>query len=221
MCFFLSGATGLVYEVLWLRMLGLIFGHTVYAVTTVLTAFMAGLALGSFLFARHVHRIRNLILAYGLLEFGIGLYGARIPGLLWLASFVYLGFHRWLSFSYDAFSLVQFLVVFVLLLVPTTLMGGTLPILSQALVKTERGLPRAVGLLYAINTFGAVIGVTLAGYVLLPALGNRSTVAIAAIANVVVGVLAIVSASRRSNDAEAAPTSSLAPLSQSAQPTVA
>ena len=71
-CFFLSGATGLVYQVLWLRMLGLVFGHTVYAITTVLAAFMAGLALGSFVFARLSPRIRDLIRAYGLLEIGIG-----------------------------------------------------------------------------------------------------------------------------------------------------
>src|SRR5687767_4574264 len=75
-CFFLSGATGLVYQVVWLRMLGLVFGHTVYAITTVLTAFMAGLALGSFLLARRAPRLKNLIAAYGWLEIGIGLYCA-------------------------------------------------------------------------------------------------------------------------------------------------
>ena len=72
-CFFLSGALGLMYEVVWLRVLGLVFGHTVYAVTTVLAAFMSGLALGSFLFGRRAPRIRNLIGAYGALEIGIGL----------------------------------------------------------------------------------------------------------------------------------------------------
>ena len=190
-CFFLSGATGLIYQVLWLRMLGLVFGHTVYAITTVLAAFMAGLALGSFLFARKVARIRDLIRAYGWLEIGIGVYCALIPLLLWLASLVYLGLHRALGLSYDAFSLVQFLLVFLLLLVPTTLMGGTLPVLSQALVKQEAGLGRTVGALYAVNTLGAVVGTVLAGYVLLPALGNRATVGIAAVGNLLVGALAI------------------------------
>lgn len=78
-CFFLSGATGLVYQVVWLRMLGLVFGHTVYATTTVLVAFMAGLGLGSYLLARHVHRLRDLIAAYGWLEIGIGIYCAILP----------------------------------------------------------------------------------------------------------------------------------------------
>ncbi len=64
-CFFLSGATGPVYQLLWLRLLGLVFGHTVYAITAVLAAFMAGLALGSFVFARRLSRLPNLIRAYG------------------------------------------------------------------------------------------------------------------------------------------------------------
>jgi spermidine synthase len=190
-CFFLSGATGLVYEVVWLRLLGLIFGHTVHAITTVLAAFMAGLALGSFLFARWAGRIRNPIRAYGWLEIGIGAYCALLPVLLWLASFFYLGLHRMLGLSFGAFSLAQFLIVSVLLLTPTTLMGGTLPVLSQALVRRETGVGRSVGVLYAVNTLGAVAGVALAGYALLPMLGNRTTIAIAAIANVTVGVVAL------------------------------
>ena len=145
---------------------------------------MAGLALGSFVFARRLSRFPNLIRAYGWLEIGIGVYCALLPVLLWLASVVYLRAHGALGLSYDAFSLFQFLLVFLLLLVPTTLMGGTLPILSQALVTQDRGLGAKVGALYAVNTFGAVVGVALAGYVLLPAIGNRLTIAVAATANV-------------------------------------
>ena len=123
-CFFLSGATGLIYQVIWLRMLGLVFGHTVYAITTVLAAFMAGLALGG-LFARRTARIRNLVRAYGWLEVAIRASCALVPMGLWLAAKAYVGLHGALSLSYDAFSVIQFLLVFVLLLVPTTLMGGT------------------------------------------------------------------------------------------------
>jgi spermidine synthase len=191
-CFFLSGALGLMYEVVWLRVLGLVLGHTVYAVTTVLAAFMSGLALGSYLLGRCAPRIRNLIRAYGALEIGIGLYCALIPILLSLASSLYLVLHRTLGLSYNAFSITQFLLIFALLLVPTTLMGGTLPILTQALVTREAGLGRTVSGLYAVNTFGALSGVALAGYVLLPAMGNRATNMIAAFGNMVVGVLALV-----------------------------
>jgi spermidine synthase len=195
-CFFLSGATGLVYQVVWLRMLGLVFGHTVYAITTVLAAFMGGLALGSYLFARSSARIGNLIRAYGWLEIGIGVYCALLPAFVWVTSALYLSLHRTFGFSYDTFNLAQFALGFALLLVPTTLMGGTLPILSQALVHEERGLGRKVGALYATNTFGAVVGVVLAGYLVLPALGTRLTVAIAAATNLGVGAL-VLAVSRR------------------------
>src|SRR5438128_5196625 len=89
-CFFLSGAAGLLYQVLWLRTLTLLFGHSVYAVTTVLAAFMAGLALGSLLFARLSSRLRNLIAAYGWIELAIGVTCAAMPALLWAASTVYV-----------------------------------------------------------------------------------------------------------------------------------
>ncbi|HET7875471.1 MAG TPA: fused MFS/spermidine synthase [Methylomirabilota bacterium] len=191
LCFFLSGATGLVYEVLWSRMLGLIFGHTAHAVVTVLAVFMAGLALGSFLFSRLLGRIRRLIRAYGWLEIGIGVSCAALPLLLSAVAAAYLGLHAALGLSYGAFSLVQFLLVGAVLLLPTTLMGGTLPVLSQALAQEDRGIGGTVGALYAVNTFGAVAGVTWAGYLGLPALGIRTTLAAAAVANVAVGLLAL------------------------------
>ncbi len=209
-CFFLSGATGLVYQVLWLRMLGLVFGHTVYAITTVLAAFMAGLALGSFVFARRAARLRNPIRAYGWLEIGIGVYCALLPFLLGGAAWVYFGLHGALRLSYDAFSFVQFLLIALLLVIPTAFMGGTLPILSQALVRQEAELGRKVGALYAVNTFGAVVGVVLAGYVLLPALGNHLTLAIAAGANIAVG-LAALSWSRGRDVAETGPAAAERP----------
>jgi len=190
-CFFLSGATGLVYQVVWLRMLGLVFGHGVHAITAVLAAFMAGLALGSFVFARRAARIHDLVRAYGLMEVGIGLYCAAIPLLFWLASLAYLRLHRALDLSFGAFTAVQFGLILAALLVPTTLMGGTLPVLSQALARDDAGLGRTISFLYGLNTLGAVAGTVAAGYVVLPALGNRLTVAVAATANVAVGALAI------------------------------
>jgi spermidine synthase len=190
-CFFFSGATALVYEVVWLRMLGLIFGHTVYALTTVLAAVMAGLGLGAFLFGR-ARPFRDPIRIYGVLELGIGVYCALIPGLVFpLVSPLYLALHRLLGLSYGAFSFVQFLLLFSFLLVPTTLMGGTLPLLSQALVKREGSITRIVGTLYSLNTLGAVVGATLAGYGLIPAFGNRTTLWLAAALNLAIGLAAI------------------------------
>src|SRR5215510_6057793 len=155
-CFFLSGATSLVYQVVWLRMLVLIFGHTVQAVTTVLAAFMAGLALGSFLVGQRAGQVRNPLRAYGWLEIGIGVYGALMPALLWLVPSLYLGLRTQLSAP--MFGAVQFLGMSALLLIPTALMGATLPLLSQALTRSEAGLARLVAILYAVNTVGAATG---------------------------------------------------------------
>jgi spermidine synthase len=188
-----------------------VFGHTVYAITTVLAAFMAGLALGSYIFAGLAARIRNLIRMYGYLEIAIGIYCALIPALLALEARAYIHLHRAFDFSYDTFSVVQFLMVFALLLVPTTLMGGTLPVLSQALVKREGQLGRQVGILYAANTFGAVVGVVAAGYFLLPALGNAVTIQIAVVANLLVGIFAIAYSLRPAPSAPEAVAAAAAP----------
>jgi spermidine synthase len=204
-CFFLSGATGLVYEVLWIRMLGLVFGHTVFAVTTVLTAFMAGLGLGSWAFGRLADQLRRPLRLYGLLEIGVGAFCLLVPLLLPMVEHLYLGLARSVSLGFLTFSLAQFVLVLALLLPPTTLMGATLPVLSR-LFATERGtLGRRVGLLYALNTFGAVVGTALAGYVLLPALGMQATLTLAAIVNLAVGAL-IVLVDRRLAEATPVPS---------------
>jgi spermidine synthase len=203
LCFFLSGATGLVYQVVWLRLLGLVFGHTVYATTTVLSAFMAGLALGSLLAARRMARLRKLIAIYGWLEIGIGACCALLPVTLDSAAPLWVGLSSALGLPYQGLLLVEFVLVFALLVIPTTLMGATLPVLSQALVGDGDGARRDVGALYAINTFGAVLGVALAGYVLLPALGNRATSMLAASGNIVAGIIALAYSRRVSRRASA------------------
>jgi spermidine synthase len=172
-------------------MLGLVFGHTVYAITTVLAAFMGGMGLGSYVFGRRAAGLSDPIRTYGVIEIGIGLYCALTPSLFWLASRVYLHLPAILTASYEAFSFVQFVLVFAVLLVPTALMGATLPVLVQGLVRNERDISRTVGLLYAVNTFGAVVGVSLAGYVLLPVWGNRTVLWAAAVSNVAIGLTAI------------------------------
>ena len=83
-CFFFSGAAGLIYEVVWTRMLTQIFGNTTYAIATVLAAFMAGLAVGSYLFGRIADKGKNDFLLYGILEAGVGIYGLVVPWLFQL-----------------------------------------------------------------------------------------------------------------------------------------
>jgi spermidine synthase len=190
-CFLLSGATGLIYEVLWARMLGLVFGATTLAVSTVLAAFMGGLAFGSALAGRLAKRIRKPLLTYGWIEIGIAAYALLVPFLFsWidnLYAVIWQQFHP----SFFVFSLCRFVLSCALLLLPTTLMGATLPVLSAALLHSSQRNSNSVTRLYACNLAGAIIGTLLAGFVLLPTFGVRITIVVAAAINVIVGVAAI------------------------------
>jgi spermidine synthase len=203
-CFFLSGTAALVYEVVWMRMLTQIFGSTAYAVATVLAAFMAGLALGSYVFGRLASAKRNLLLLYGVLELGIGIYGFLAPLFFRSARGIY-GPLFWLyELSPPAFNLLLFIFSFILLAMPTFLMGATLPVLSQFFVRSFTHLGRRVGDLYATNTLGAVFGCALAGFYLIPRLGLSRTVYAAAIANLLIAALIILISGAQKKPAESA-----------------
>jgi spermidine synthase len=191
-CFVLSGATGLIYEVLWARMLGLVFGATTLAVSTVLAAFMGGLALGSALAGRLAHRIRKPLSTYGLIEIGIAVYALLVPFLFRWIDHVYALIWQQLQPGPFSFSLWRFVLSGIVLLVPTTLMGATLPVLAAALMRSSGRDSNSVTRLYACNLAGAILGTLAAGFVLLPALGVRLTIAVAAVLNVIVGVIAII-----------------------------
>jgi len=186
--FFFSGATSLVYQNIWARELHLIFGTSSYAIATVLAAFMGGLALGGFWMARHADRVKKPLLAYGLLEVGIGLYALIFPFLIQLIKPLYLGFYRAAEPTPLVFGLFQFLVLSVLLLIPTTCMGATLPLLTRFVSERMGSVGKRVGMLYGINTLGAVLGVAMAGFYLLPVLGLSRTLQWAAAANLVLGI---------------------------------
>ncbi len=190
-CFFLSGATGLVYEVIWTRMAGLVFGNTVYAVTTVLAAFFSGLALGSYLLGPVADRAKGHVHLYGLMEIGIGLYGLCTPLLFGLVETIYLSAYQAGRENLLVFTLFQFLLVFVILVAPTTLMGGTLPVLSRYFVRGEREIGYGVGAIYALNTAGAVVGTIGAGFFLLPVMGVGDAIWLAATLNLGIGLLSL------------------------------
>src|SRR5829696_6692274 len=133
LCFILSGATGLIYEVLWARMLGLVFGATTLAVSTVLAAFMGGLALGSALAGRLAQRIRKPLSAYGWIA--IGVYALLVPVLFRWVDNLYALIWQQFQPGFFTFSLWRFLLSCLMLLLPTTLMGATLPVLSAALLR--------------------------------------------------------------------------------------
>jgi spermidine synthase len=180
--FLISGAAGLVYQIVWERLLELFFGVTMVSVTLIVGAFMAGLGLGSLAGGRLARRTKNTLLTYGLLELGIAAFGLiSQPLIFWVGE----------KTAGSPYALV-FLISFAILLVPTTLMGMTLPLLTQSFVHRVETSGSVIGILYGINTLGAAFGTALAGFVLIGAYGFDGTTTIAVALNAIVGLCAVV-----------------------------
>ncbi len=189
--FFLSGFSVLVYEVVWARQLILIFGNTTQAVSTILAIFFAGLALGSLILGQLIDRVRKPLLVYGLLELGIGFYCFLTPfifsKLIPLQSFLLIKWGR----------TQPFLLAFLVLIWPTILIGGTLPVIARFLVRDKQERGEVVGKLYGLNALGSVLGAFLAGFFLIPHLGVKETVWLAAGINLLIGAVVLVSRGKR------------------------
>jgi spermidine synthase len=203
-CFFLSGAAGLVLETVWGRLLTLVFGSTTLAISTVLVSFMGGLGLGSFLAGRLADRLKNPVRTYAAIEAAIGCYALLVP--LIIGGYPALNRWLWATFGdhFVVLSMLRFAASAVLLILPTTLMGATLPILARHFVRQPWELRRVglrIGTLYAVNLFGAVAGSFMAGFVFLPALGIVGTNVVAASFNLTLA--AAIVAARRSKRLEA------------------
>ncbi|HMA38820.1 MAG TPA: fused MFS/spermidine synthase [Gemmatimonadales bacterium] len=190
--FFLSGATGLVYELLWVRLLYQSFGSTIQSVTTVVAAYMGGLGLGAWLLGRRADRHPRPAALYGRLEILIGLFGLVSPLVLSLAQQAYLAIARGLPEGSGVSVALRFGLAGAVLLVPTTLMGGTLPVLTRAFTSADRARLRThLGRLYGINTLGAVLGTALAGFVLIEHVGIRASLLGTALVNLAIGFVAL------------------------------
>lgn len=188
LAFFLSGLAALVYEIVWARKLGLIFGTTTYAISTILAVFFTGLALGSFIFGKLVDKYPRPLFIYALLELGIGLYALFTPYIFELIKSLQISFWQRFTPTYSGFSVFTFLLSALGLIIPTTLMGGTLPVITRFFVSQKETLGRKISLLYALNTGGAIVGVILAGFVLIILLGVNETIYFAALINILIGI---------------------------------
>ncbi len=202
LCFVLSGAAALVYQTAWTRQFALVFGTSELAVATVLAAYMGGLALGAWLVERWLPRVRRPVLTYALLELSIAVAALAIVPLLLAAARMLLiatvgGQSAPPSSEQVATSAIYLISAFVALALPTTLMGATLPLLARHAVHAREQIGRRIGLLYASNTLGAVLGALLAAFMLLPALGLSRSVWTGAALNLVVFLLAAWIAQRR------------------------
>ncbi len=202
-CFFVSGFAGLVYEIAWIRRASLVFGSTTAALSTVLAVFFGGLALGAWLGGRLALRTTRPIRWYALLELGVALTALASPALFRLVDGVYADAWRsalavvagpdgltWLTAG-PLLPLVRGLLVALVLLVPTSLMGATLPLFVRQFTVSGDRLGASVGFLYGLNTLGAAAGTLAAGFLLLPRIGVGGSIALAAGLNVLAGGLAL------------------------------
>ncbi len=183
--FLLSGISGLIYEVAWTRLLTLTFGNTVYAVSAVLSAFMAGLALGSFVIGRYADKIQRPLRLYAILEGGIVVSALLIPFVLKVITPLYVAVYGMVGQNTFVLTLMRFIISFIIILIPTTMMGGTLPVLSRAIIGGKKKLGLNLSLLYAINTMGALIGCAAAGFILIPEAGIMNSIYIGAALNLI------------------------------------
>ena len=200
-CFFLSGMCGLIYQVVWSRMLCLTFGHTTFAISTVITAFMGGLALGSYFLGRWADSetrfkklldkkgVSSVFLMYGILEAFIGIYCLCTPELFKFIEFIYLNFS---SLPFYFLSILRFILCIIVLIIPTLCMGGTLPLLSKFLIRNSGELSNKLGFLYFINTLGAVFGTVISGFYLISHTGLKNSLYLAAAINIGIGLLVYV-----------------------------
>ncbi|MDH5676989.1 MAG: fused MFS/spermidine synthase [Nitrospinota bacterium] len=203
-CFFLSGVAGLVYQIIWVRMFSLSFGNTVYAVSLVVAAFLAGLALGSHVLGKVADRLKDPKNSYVLLEVLIAVSAVVVSAAIgWIDDIMasLMTVEEITSFKWQA---ARFISAFIALLIPTFLMGGTLPVMSKFYITSMDRLGKGVGVLYAANTYGAMVGAFLSGFVMIKYLGVWNTLFAAFLANfLVAGLVWLVPAAQQEKAGEA------------------
>lgn len=209
--FFLSGSAALIYEVAWTRSLGLVFGASHLAVTTVLAVFMAGLALGSRAFGRRADAARRPLRLYALLELGVGACALLFLLLSRFQHHLYAPLARLGENSPVYLTALRVAFAAIALIGPTVLMGGTLPVLSRLVAGRPERLGRQLSLLYGLNTLGAVAGALACGFVLLRQLGVTGTILTAAAINGVVGAIALLLPERLFEEGAASPAAQATP----------
>ncbi|WP_404804832.1 fused MFS/spermidine synthase [Metapseudomonas lalkuanensis] len=209
---FISGGAALVYQVLWVKQLSLVVGVEVYAVTTGISAFFAGLALGGLVFGRWADRLRHPVRLYASLELAVAMLGVGATFALASAAGLFARLE-------DKIGLLAWLLPFALVGLPAFLMGGTLPVLVRALTPADGQMGEAGGRLYAANTAGAIAGTLLAAFVLLPQLGVTGSALAAASLNLLAAAGAWLA--RRSDEVAAQPEFARVPRSPAARLAIA
>jgi len=196
---FLSGVVALAYEIAWIRLLALVLGSSTYSFSLMLAAFIAGIALGSYLISRRILPHVDSYLMFGIAELGIGVSIIATLPLYERLPYLFLRLSSILNRTPETFYLYEtgkFLFCFLLMLLPTTFLGMTLPLASRIVTQTITQMGRKVGLVFSLNTLGNVLGAVLAGLWLLPLIGMKTLIESGVIVNLLVGSMVLWTASR-------------------------
>ena len=188
-----SGAAALIYEVVWTRALSLTLGSTTYALSIMLAAFMAGLSLGGYLGGKLTDRKKNLVSIFAYLEIAIAIFGTLTLIIIRNISAVYAWLFYQFHLSSFMYNWAQFVLSFLVMLIPTTLMGATFPVVLKVHTQSFENLGKGGGNVYSVNSVGAVLGALSAGFLLIPFLGVRGANLTAAVLNFLVGSLILLS----------------------------
>ncbi|MBN2123434.1 MAG: fused MFS/spermidine synthase [Deltaproteobacteria bacterium] len=191
--FFVSGLCSLIYEVVWARLLVLVFGNTTLAASTILAAFMAGLSLGGYCWGKLADRkAKGLLTLFGWLEIGIGLFALLSPRLIEFVLPLEIRLVQSPGTNYFFLALGRAFLCFLILIVPTFLMGGALPVMGRHVIRAPEALGRSASILYGLYSLGAVLGAGLAGFFLIGRWGHNGSLLLAAALNLLTGCAALI-----------------------------
>jgi spermidine synthase len=205
-CFFLSGATSLLFEVLWSRQFVTVFGNSCYAISIVLCAYMAGIGLGGLLGGRLADSVTRRTLAFALVQVTVALCALAIPPMLDWMRFLVPILPALSPHSLLVSTLVRFALSFAILVVPCFLMGTTLPLLVRVVADSDKTIGSRIGLLYCVNTLGAALGCLAGGFWMIGTFGLRGTNQLAVGVNFLIAILALVLSWRADTALSAIPT---------------
>ena len=189
----ISGFCALAYEVLWTRIMVFFLGSTTYAFATMLAAFLFGIALGSIVFACWVDRIKQPIAIFGILQLGIGLFA-----LILMPAFEELyAVTSTFQSTFGGSRFWAFFSCFLVMCLPTFLMGASFPLVTKIYTGSERQLGRSIGNVYSVNTVGSILGAFCAGFILIPLLGIRPSIVLTVALNTGIGCLLVLKSGHR------------------------
>lgn len=183
-----SAFASLAFEVIWSRELTYVFGSNIYAISTVLTSFMAGLALGSFVFGRLADRTPNPLRVFALLQTGLGGYGLLTLAIFEILHKPYFLLHQLFGNTF-LFYYAEFILAFGVLIIPSSLMGGSFPVVGRLLAKRPMEVGKKVGDVYSYDSLGAALGSFAAGVLLVPLIGHTGVILLASFVCLAIGAV--------------------------------